>query len=88
VSRAGQHGRPLILPRRVAVGGARRVFLVVRRINGMGVRITVSTLHKKFMPSLGQGPKPAGRWGGRPIDRPADVLEWAAKQITESRKPA
>jgi hypothetical protein len=52
----------------------------------MGVRITVSTLHKKLMPSLGTGPKPAGRWGGRPIFRPADILQWAQNQISESRE--
>ena len=52
----------------------------------MGVRVTVSTLHKKFMPSLGTGPKPVGRWGGRPIFRPADILEWARGQIRESRE--
>jgi hypothetical protein len=52
----------------------------------MGIRISVSTLHKKLMPSLGTGPKPAGRWGGRPIFRPADILRWAQSQIGESRE--
>ena len=49
----------------------------------MGVRITQSTLHKKWMPKSGLGPKPAGRWGGKPIYRPRDVLEWAKSQIRE-----
>ena len=51
----------------------------------LGVRISVSSIHKKWMPSLGTGPKPAGRWGGKPIYHPADVLQWAKDQIREER---
>jgi hypothetical protein len=54
----------------------------------VGIKISVSTVYKRFMPSSGEGPKPAGYWSGRPVYRPSDVLDWAISRIRPTRKSA
>ena len=47
----------------------------------MGIKVSLSVIHKRFMPSKKEGPPVAGRWGGRPLYRPSDVLAWAQSRI-------
>lgn len=54
----------------------------------MGIKLSLSSVHKYFMPSLGSGPPVAGRWGGRPLYRPADILAWAAAKIERESRSA
>jgi len=54
----------------------------------MGVRISYSTVTKKFRPRVGDGPKPVGYWSGRPYYDPAAVLDWAAGRFMPTRNGA
>jgi len=54
----------------------------------LGIQISMSTVHRKFSPRVGEGPAPAGYWSGRPYYRPADVLEWAKGRMTPTRETA
>jgi hypothetical protein len=50
---------------------------LVEYLNSRGFPISISTLHKLSMPSRGEGPEPAGCWGGRHLYRPDRALAWA-----------
>ena len=47
----------------------------------LGIKVALSTIHKKFSPRVSEGPKPVGYWSGRPYYRPDDVLEWARGRL-------
>jgi hypothetical protein len=51
----------------------------------LGIQISLSSVHRKFSPLVGEGPPPAGYWSGRPYYRPADVLQWARDRMTPTR---
>jgi hypothetical protein len=50
---------------------------LVKFLQEHGYPVSLSTLAKLSMPSRGEGPTPAGAWGGRHLYRPADGLAWA-----------
>ena len=51
-------------------------------------RLTQSTLQKICKPSVGQGPKPIGKWGKHNIYTPSDWLKWAEERIKPVTEPA
>ena len=51
-----------------------------------GIKVALSTIQKKFSPRVGEGPKPAGFWSGRPYYRPDDILAWAESQMRPIRE--
>jgi hypothetical protein len=50
---------------------------VVEFLREQGYPLSLSTLAKLSMPSRGEGPQPAGRWGGRDLYQRQHVLTWA-----------
>ena len=55
------------------------VFIWERR----GLKISLSTVHKLWSPSRGEGPAPDGHWGRQPIYKPTTVLEWADARVRQ-----
>jgi len=54
----------------------------------MGIKVSYSTIAKKFSPRGGDGPRPIGYWSGRPYYSPAAVLDWANGRMTATRNGA
>jgi hypothetical protein len=54
----------------------------------LGIKVALSTIHKKFSPRIGEGPAPVGFWSGRPYYKPDDILEWARGRMTATRNGA
>src|SRR5215831_19581577 len=54
----------------------------------LGIKVALSTIHKKFSPRIGEGPAPVGYWSGRPYYKPDEILEWARGRMTPTRNGA
>ena len=54
----------------------------------LGIKMSRSTVEKKFCPSSRVRPVPDCYWGNQPLYKPATILEWARGRMTPTRNGA